>query len=328
MMAMISVSELVVEYRDGDQVIRPIEDFSMEALGGQLVLLMGPSGSGKTSLLSCLAGILSPAAGSIEINGVDLGALDEIAASAYRRHEVGVVFQAFNLVASLTAEENVAVPMLSAGTKRRPALARARQLLAEVGLLDRLEHRPGELSGGQQQRVAIARALAHDPPAILADEPTAHLDHVQAEGVLRILRQLTSAGRVVVISTHDQRLVPLADAVIDLTPAVGAPADEHAVVDLAPHEVLFEQGAPSDLVWVVRSGEVDIELASPEGSAVVATCGEGSYFGELGPLLGFPRSATARASDAGATVEGFDVQRFREVMGDDLPDSWGALAVD
>ncbi|HEX9767336.1 MAG TPA: ATP-binding cassette domain-containing protein [Nitriliruptorales bacterium] len=325
-MATVQLTDVVVEYRDGNQVLRPIDGFSMTASPGELVLLMGPSGSGKTSLLSCLAGILSPRAGRVEINGVDLAVLDENAMSAHRRHDVGVVFQAFNLVPSLTAEENVAVPLLAAGAQRRLALARARQLLTEVGLLDRLTHRPGELSGGQQQRVAIARALAHDPAVILADEPTAHLDHVQAEGILRILRRLAAEGRVVIVSTHDRRLVPLADAVVDLTPVVAPAVDERPVVTLDANETLFQQGDPSDFVWVVLSGQVDILRDTPDGLETVATCGEGSYFGELGPLLGFPRSATARAATDGATVEGFDIPGFREAMGDKLPDSWGALA--
>jgi putative ABC transport system ATP-binding protein len=307
--------------------VRPLDGFAMEARAGQLVLLVGPSGSGKTSLLSCLSGILSPKAGSVQVNGVDVTALDESGVTSFRRNTVGVVFQAFNLVPSLTAAENVASPLLAAGVTRRDALARAKELLNDVDLGDRLEHRPGQLSGGQQQRVAIARALAFDPPVLLADEPTAHLDHAQAEIVLRILRRLTASGRLVIVSTHDTRLVPLADAVVDLAPATATADGERRRVELAPGEVLFRQGDPSDLVWIVRSGEVAIESEISEfASELLATCGEGSYFGELGPLLGFPRSATARATKKGATVDGYSIRAFRDALGDETPESWGALA--
>ena len=131
---------------------------------------------------------------------------------------MGIVFQAFNLIASLTALENVEVPLLAGGKGRTESRKRAIELLERVGLGDRLRHRPGALSGGQQQRVAIARALAWDPPIVLADEPTAHLDYVQVEEVLMLLRELAQPGRVVVVATHDERLLPLGDTVIDLAP--------------------------------------------------------------------------------------------------------------
>jgi putative ABC transport system ATP-binding protein len=127
-----------------------------------------------------------------------------------------VVFQAFNLVPSLSAVENVMAPMLAAGRGRLRARERAVELLGEVGLGERLDHRPGQLSGGQQQRVAIARALVHDPPLLLADEPTAHLDHVQVDGVLALLSALLSEDRVMVVATHDDRLEPLGNQVLDL----------------------------------------------------------------------------------------------------------------
>ncbi len=128
------------------------------------------------------------------------------------------MFQAFNLIPSLTARENVQIALQSAKVPRRDARARAEAVLGEVGLEDRMHHRPGDLSGGQQQRVAIARALALDPPLLLADEPTAHLDYIQVDGVLRLLRDLASPGRIVIVATHDDRLLPLADRVVELTP--------------------------------------------------------------------------------------------------------------
>ena len=131
------------------------------------------------------------------------------------------MFQAFNLIPSLTALENVMVPLRAAGIHRRIARARAGELLARVGLEDRMSHRPGDLSGGQQQRVAVARAIALDPPLVLADEPTAHLDFIQVEEVLRLIRELADDDRVVVVATHDSRMLPLADRVVELVPHLG-----------------------------------------------------------------------------------------------------------
>ena len=207
---------LTVEYGSGDEVTRPLDQFDMTAPGGTLALLLGPSGSGKTTLLSCLAAILSPTGGTIEFGDTVIPALSGKDRTAYRRRTVGIVFQAFNLVPSLSATENVMAPLLAAGVGRAEAAARAASLLERVELQHRATHRPGELSGGQPQRVAIARALVHDPPLVLADEPTAHLDHAQVEGVLRLLAALMDDERVMVIATHDDRVLSLGGLRVDL----------------------------------------------------------------------------------------------------------------
>jgi putative ABC transport system ATP-binding protein len=308
------VDGLTVTYRSGDYDISPLDGFGMQAKDGELVLLLGPSGCGKTTLLSCLAGILRPTAGAIRVAGTDLSGLDAAALTAYRRRTVGVVFQAFNLVPSLTALENVAAPLWGAGVGRREAAERAQELLARVGMADRVRHRPGDLSGGQQQRVAIARALVHDPPMLLADEPTAHLDYLQVEGVLSLLRGLAVPGRVVVVATHDDRVLPLADRVVDLTARADlAPVDP--LVELKNGQVLFRQGDRGDRVYVVELGELELVRERADGSEEllhVATKGE--YFGELAPLLGFPRAATARARKK-SRVRGYDVGEFRALLG-------------
>jgi putative ABC transport system ATP-binding protein len=211
---MVECRDLAVEYTCGAQAVRPIDGLSLEVSSGELVLLMGPSGCGKTSLLSMLAGILRPLRGSIAVDGLDVTRLVGNALTDYRRRRVGVVFQAFNLIASLTAAENVEVPMRAVGLGGRRSRKRARELLDQMGLADRHSHRPGALSGGQQQRVAIARALALDPPLLLADEPTAHLDRGQVGRVARRLREIADDGRVVVVGTHDDRILPLADRAI------------------------------------------------------------------------------------------------------------------
>ena len=292
------VDDLTVEYRTGPEVVRPLDGLSFEAGTGRQILLLGPSGSGKTTLLSCLAGILTPTSGKVILNGVEVTALSGKALGRYRRDDVGIIFQGFNLVSSLTAAENVAVPLWGAGWRRRKAVARAEELLARLDLAHRTGHRPGELSGGQQQRVAIARALAHDPPLLLADEPTAHLDFVQAEGVLRILRGLANTGRIVVIATHDARILPLADGVVDLARSI---TREIVLVDrqleLEAGTVVFQQGDEADVIYVVEEGLVRLTHTGPDGQQEhLVDCGPGDYFGELGPLLGFPRSATATAT--------------------------------
>jgi putative ABC transport system ATP-binding protein len=308
----LSVKSLTVEFSGAGYKIRPLNGFSFDCDDGQLVVLLGPSGCGKTTLLSCLAGLLKPTSGSIWFNDSEVTGLRGAAMSAYRRQTVGVVFQAFNLIPSLNALSNVMVPLRLSGVSRSAARERATALLAQVGLDERVRHRPGELSGGQQQRVAIARALVYDPPLILADEPTAHLDFIQVEGILRLLRALASPGRTVVVATHDQRITQLADKVIELVPHLPIAELEPREVTLEAGEYLFRQGDPSDLVYLVRSGEIEILRDMADGTEDRLTViGEGAYFGELGPMLNLPRSASARALTP-TVLTGSSVQQFRK----------------
>ena len=232
--------------------------------------------------------------------------------SEYRRQTVGVVFQAFNLIASLTARGNVVVPMRLAGVPRARAKARAAELLELVALGERGHHRPAQLSGGQQQRVAIARALVHDPPLILADEPTAHLDHIQVEGILRLMRDLASPGRIIVVSTHDDRVSQLADRVIELAPHFSDADRQPEEVHLADGEILFRQGERGELIYHVESGVLEVyrELADG-GQEVLAQVKPGSYVGELGPILNLPRSASVRAVGEAFAI-GYTVRAFRK----------------
>lgn len=314
-MADLMVKDLVVEYSSGGYAVRPIDGLDLEVPAGSLSILLGPSGCGKTTLLSCLGGILKPTAGRIEFGDIDVTTLDKKTLSDYRRDTVGIVFQAFNLVPSLTALENVMVPLRAAGRTRREARERATELLIRVNLESRLHHRPGDLSGGQQQRVAVARAIALDPPLILADEPTAHLDFIQVEEVLRLIRELASGDHVVVVATHDTRILPLADQVVELVPHVAVEHQNTETVTVTAGEVLFSQGEMGDLIYIVTEGEIELarELASG-GEEVIKTVGPGDYFGEMGPLFSLPRSATARAK-TDAIVVGYTIQAFRELLG-------------
>jgi putative ABC transport system ATP-binding protein len=311
------IKDLVVEYSSDRYAVRPIDGLDLDVTAGSLVILLGPSGCGKTTLLSCLGGILSPTAGRIGFGDIEVTALDRRALAAYRRDTVGIVFQAFNLVASLSAVENVMVPLWAAGRSGRAARERAEELLMRVGLQDRMGHRPGDLSGGQQQRVAVARAIALDPPLILADEPTAHLDFIQVEEVLRLIRELATGARVVVVATHDTRILPLADRVVEMVPQFISIKREPETVSLTSGSVLFKQGSIGDLIYIVAEGELEIvrELAAG-GEELVKVAVSGDYFGEIGPLFGMPRSATVRAR-TNATVVGYTVQAFRERLGAD-----------
>ena len=319
MAAPLDIRDLTVRYTSrAGYTVTPLDGFNASCDDGELAILLGPSGSGKTTLLSCLAGLLTPTSGAIMASGREVTGLGGAELAEYRRRGVGVVFQAFNLVASLSALENVAAPLRLGGTSWRDAEARARELLEEVGLGDRLQHKPAELSGGQQQRVAIARALVHDPPLILADEPTAHLDYISVEEILLLIRRLAQPGRVVVVATHDDRFNPLADRVIELRPHGAAHEPEPFERALAAGEVLFEQGDDADAVYVIESGEVEVyRPAGDDGAEVhLAVLGPGRYFGEIGPMLKLPRTASVRAK-SDARLTGMGLREFRRRTGGD-----------
>ncbi len=311
------IDDLTVEFSNGGFNIRPLDHFSLEIPSGSLALLLGPSGCGKTTLLSCLGSILTPTSGSITFGDVEIAGLKGAELTDYRRNTIGIVFQAFNLVESLSALENVALPMRAAGYDWKTSSARAVELLGQFGLGERLHHRPGGLSGGQQQRVAVARALALDPPLILADEPTAHLDYIQVESLLQIIRELASGDRVVVVATHDQRLVPLADEVVELVPNLGASDLPPETVQLDAGEVLFRQGSWGDRIYVIEAGEIEIlSEHADDRQELRAVVGAGNYFGEMGPLFNLPRTATARARTP-ARLIAYTVRDFRKRLGPD-----------
>ena len=296
-MATLSLRDVTLEYERAGYLVRPIDGLDLDIADGELVLLVGASGCGKTTLLSALATLLTPVRGSIHLGELDVTALGGRAADEYRRRRVGVVFQAFNLLAALSAVDNVALPMWNDGVGGREARRRAVALLSNLGMPDRLHHRPGDLSGGQQQRVAIARALALAPDLLLADEPTAHLDATQVSGVLRLLRDSASPGRVVVVATHDERLLPIADRVVELS-AARCDAIGSRRITLATGEILFEEGQPGDVAYIVEEGMIELVRRRADGvEEVVLAAGRGRWFGELAPLYGLPRTATARAAE-------------------------------
>ena len=212
MIELIDVSRTVTSGAGPLTILHPT---SLQVARGRAVAITGPSGSGKSTLLGLIAGLDTPTSGRILVDGVDITALGEEALARLRGEKIGIVFQFFHLIPTLTAFENVLVPMEIAGS--RDAAARARALIADVGLADRGHHYPSQLSGGEQQRVAIARALANDPPVVLADEPTGNLDSATGRQVIDLLVAVNrERGRTLILVTHDPDLAALADEVIAL----------------------------------------------------------------------------------------------------------------
>jgi putative ABC transport system ATP-binding protein len=214
---------LVDDVRKTYQMGRPVDALagvSVTLPRGSYTAVMGPSGSGKSTLLNLVAGLDTPTAGRVEVNGRDLAAMDERERARVRGQEVGFVFQTFNLMPRLTAAENVALPLVFQEVDRDERLDRAQALLADVGLGDRADHRPAELSGGQRQRVGIARALATDPTLLCADEPTGSVDTETGAGVLERLAAVNAAGTTVLLVTHERRVAEEADRIVHLRDGV------------------------------------------------------------------------------------------------------------
>ncbi|WP_083709217.1 ABC transporter ATP-binding protein [Williamsia sterculiae] len=215
---MVQATDLVREYRLGEATVRALDGLSLELDGGQFVSVVGPSGAGKSTLLHVLGALDVPDSGSIVVDGADLAGLDDDAQSRFRRRRVGFIFQFFNLVPTMSAWENVALPRLLDGSPLRAQRAEAVALLDRVGLGARVDHRPSELSGGQMQRVAIARSLIMNPRVVLADEPTGNLDSHTGDAVLELLSDVAhdGAGRLVVMVTHDPHAARVADRTVEV----------------------------------------------------------------------------------------------------------------
>ena len=213
----LELNELNKFYLEGGEKREVLRNVSLKLQEGQIVALLGRSGSGKSTLLNLLAGIDQPSSGSIRIAKTRLNELDEHQRTLFRRKNIGFVFQSFNLIPTLTVEENLLLPMELNGESTKIAKARVAELMQELGLGDRLESFPDRLSGGEQQRVAIARALIHDPNLVLADEPTGNLDQQTGEQALRLFRKLIrKAGKTMIVATHSSDVLGIADRVISL----------------------------------------------------------------------------------------------------------------
>jgi putative ABC transport system ATP-binding protein len=231
--SVVQASGLVRQYGSGDTAVQALRGVDLGITGGRLTAVMGPSGSGKSTLMHILAGLDRPTEGSVEIAGQDITRLSDNELTRLRREHIGFIFQFFNLLPMLTAQENVVLPLSLAGVK--PDREWVRELTDKVGLSARLKHRPSEMSGGQQQRVAIARALVSRPTIMFADEPTGNLDSHTSGEILALLRDMVSGfGQTTVMVTHDAHAAAIADRVLFL-------ADGEIVRDLGPssaHQIL------------------------------------------------------------------------------------------
>ena len=204
-------------YHQGDIEVKAVDDVSINFEKGEFTAIIGPSGSGKTTFLNAIGGLDKPTNGKVIINNTDITKLSDNELIEFRLHNIGFVFQAYNLIPVLTAKENVEFIMLMQGKSKAAQEQRAKELLTEVGLENQINRRPNQLSGGQQQRVAVARALASKPQFVLADEPTANLDSTSTSDLLDIMQQLNKdEGMTFIFSTHDQRVIDRANRIITL----------------------------------------------------------------------------------------------------------------
>ena len=202
-------------YLLGKTKVQALKDVSLDIYEGEYLCIMGPSGSGKSTLFNIVGGLDTPTTGRITINNIDISSMNSNELSWHRCKTIGYVFQSFNLIDILTAQENVAQPILFSGIKEKEAMDKAAAILEKVGLAHRLTHLPSEVSGGQQQRIAIARALANDPKIILADEPTGNLDFNTGEEIINLLKSLTEEfGTTVITVTHDTKMFNISDRIV------------------------------------------------------------------------------------------------------------------
>lgn len=213
---LIQVKDLFKIYNIGSQVVKALNGFSLSVKKNEYVALMGPSGSGKSTLMNILGCLDSPTSGNFFLNGPDVSDLDDDELAEIRNKEIGFIFQTFNLLPRYTALENVTLPLIYNGTKKADRIKRGEEVLTQVGLGDRMDHKPNELSGGQRQRVAVARALVNSPSIILADEPTGNLDSKTSYEIMELFQQIHDAGNTIILVTHEEDIATYAHRIVRL----------------------------------------------------------------------------------------------------------------
>ncbi len=214
--AILQLRDITRDFKMGAQTVHVLKGIDLDIFKNQYVALMGPSGSGKSTLMNLLGCLDTPTEGTYVLNGSDVSALDDNALAEIRNNEIGFVFQTFNLLPRSTALENVALPLVYAGWGKEERIARASEVLTQVGLGDRMDHKPNQLSGGQRQRVAVARALVNKPALILADEPTGNLDSKTSVEIMKLFDEIQAAGNTVILVTHEEDIAQYAKRVIRL----------------------------------------------------------------------------------------------------------------
>lgn len=216
MSTVIKIRKITRDFKMGGEILRVLKGIDLDIERGEYVALMGPSGSGKSTLMNILGCLDTATSGSYELNGVNVSTMTDDELAEIRNKEIGFIFQTFNLLPRTTALENVALPMIYAGVSKADRTKRAEKVLADVGLADRMDHRPNELSGGQRQRVAVGRALVNNPSIILADEPTGNLDSKTSEEIMNLIDAIHQAGNTVILVTHEEDIAQRAKRVIRL----------------------------------------------------------------------------------------------------------------
>jgi len=314
-----------------------LKNANLTVKAGEFVAVIGKSGSGKSTLINMVTGIDRPTLGEIYVAGIPVHQLDEGQMAVWRGQQLGIIFQFFQLLPTLTLLENVILPMEFARLYTAAARkARALELLQMVGVVDHAYKYPTAVSGGQQQRVAIARALANDPAVLVADEPTGNLDAKTADAIFQIFEDFAGQGRTILMVTHDNELASRASRVVLLADgeiaerSVGhaLPAlDQKQLVALSsrlepvrypPGATIFRQGDPADKFYIIIKGEVEVVLEHASGQTVTSgTMGQGQYFGEVGLLTNQPRTATIRVTSAAeAMLMALDREMFQQLMVD------------
>ena len=213
-MSLIRISKLARRYVMGTETVHALREVSLEIARGEYVAIMGPSGSGKSTLMNMIGCLDTPTSGSYELNGQDVSHMDDNQLAEIRNREIGFIFQTFNLLARSTALRNVELPMIYAGVPAEERRAKALHALAQVGLADRVQHKPNELSGGQRQRVAVARALVNEPSILLADEPTGNLDSKTGVEIMALFEDLAQKGNTIIVVTHEESVARHARRII------------------------------------------------------------------------------------------------------------------
>lgn len=314
-----------------------LRDISLSIKAGEFVSIIGKSGSGKSTLINMITGIDHPTSGEVIVSGTPIHTLSENAMAIWRGRVMGVVFQFFQLLPTLTLLENVMLPMefcrLYTSSERED---RALQLLEMVDMTEHAFKLPAKVSGGQQQRVAIARALANNPALVVADEPTGSLDSNTAENIFQLFERLVEQGKTILMVTHDQDLASRASRILVL--AKGAVEEQYTppglnildeqqmnevvsnlqTMTFIPGSTIIRQGEPADMFFIIVEGQVEVVVQQENNqSVIVARMTRGQYFGETGLLLNGTRAATVRAAgDSQVIVLGLDRENFKNLVTD------------